>query len=107
MSQIDRWLHSECAQVLDFINSLDLMFVLLHISRIWLPRQFWSTNEIVAVRTARPTLRGVRIGLGAIIVGTTIVGTRFEGVIVVFFFEVGLVEACILGALDRCELVDP
>ena len=36
------WLHSKCAQVLEFVDSLDLMCVLLHI--IWLGQRFWSTN---------------------------------------------------------------
>ena len=37
-SKLIGWLHSECAQVLEFVYSLDLMFVLLHI--IWLPQRF-------------------------------------------------------------------
>ena len=81
------WLHSECAQVLEFVHSLDPMFLLLHL--IWLPQRFWSTNGIVAGRWARPTLRSVPIVLGAIAVGSTIIGTIFEGVIVVFFLDVG------------------
>ena len=68
-------LHSECAQVLEFLNSVDLMFVLLHI--LWLPQRFSSSNGIVAGRWTRPTLCGVQIVLVAIIVGTTIVGTIF------------------------------
>ena len=82
------WLHSQCAQVLEFVDSLDLMFVLLHI--IWLPQPSWSTNGIVAGRWSGPTLCGVRIVLFAIIVGTTIVGTVFVGIIVISFFEVGI-----------------
>ena len=46
-------------------------------------------DKIVAARWARPTLRGLRIILVAIIVGTIIVRTIFEGVIVLFFFEAG------------------
>ena len=42
------WLHSERAQMLEFVDSLDLTFLLLHI--IWLPQRFWSTNGIVAGR---------------------------------------------------------
>ena len=82
------WLHSKFAQVLEFVNSLDLMFVLLHM--IWLPQRFWSTNGIVAGRWSRPSLCGVRIVLVAIMVGATIVGTFFIGVIVIIFFEVGM-----------------
>ena len=76
------WLHSECLQMLEFIDSHGVMFVLLHI--IWLPQRLWSTNLIVAGRWTRPTLRVLQIVLVAIIVGTIIVG-----VIVVFLFEVG------------------
>ena len=82
------WRHSECAQVLDFVDSPDLLFVLLHI--VWLPQRFWSTKGIVAGRRSRPTLCGLRIVLVTSIVGTTIVGTIFVGVIVIFFFEVGI-----------------
>ena len=81
------WLHSKCAQMLEFVDSLHLMFDLLNI--IWLPQGLWSTSGIVAGRWARSTLHGVRIALVAIIVGTTIVGTSFEGVIVALFFEIG------------------
>ena len=31
------WLHSQCAQMREFVDSVDLMFVLLHI--IWLPQR--------------------------------------------------------------------
>ena len=58
-------LHSECAGVLEFVDSLDLMFVLLYI--IWLPQRFWSTNRIVAGRRSLLPLCGVQIVLAAII----------------------------------------
>ena len=62
------WPDSECAQALEFVNSPNLMFVLLHI--IWLLQRFWATNGIVAGRLSRPTLCGVRIVLVVIDVGT-------------------------------------
>ena len=61
------WLHSERAQVSEFVDSLDYMFVLFHI--IWLPQPFWSTNSIVAGRWSGPTLCGVRTVLVVIHVG--------------------------------------
>ena len=61
------WLHSERAQVSEFVDSLDFMVVLFHV--IWLPQCFWLTNSIVAGRWCRPTLCGVRIVLVAIDVG--------------------------------------
>ena len=87
------WLHSECAQVLEFVNNLDLMFVLLQIK--WLPQRFWSMNRILAGRCSRPFLCGVRIVLVAVMVGATIVVTVFIGVIVIGFFQVriGLVRS--------------
>ena len=91
------WLHSECAQMLEYVGSQDLMFVLLHI--IWLPQRLPSTNGIGVGGWARQTLHGIRIVLVAIIVGTTIVRTILEGVIVVFFFEVGSGLVCSSGSL--------
>ena len=61
------WPHSELAQVSEFVDSLDLMFLLLHI--IWLPQRLWSTNSILTERWSRPTLCGVRIVLVVIDVG--------------------------------------
>ena len=55
------WLHSERAQVSEFVDSMDFMFQWFHI--IWLPQPFWSTNSIVAGRWSRPTLCGVGIVL--------------------------------------------
>ena len=60
-------LHSERAQVSEFVDSLDFMVVLFHM--IWLPQRFWSTNSIVAGRWRRPTLCGVQIVLVVIDVG--------------------------------------
>ena len=79
------WLHSKCGRMLEFVDSLDFMFVVLHI--ILLPQRLWSTNLIVAGRWTRLTLRGVGIVLVAIIVGTIIVGTIIVGVIIVFFLR--------------------
>ena len=73
--------------MLAFVDSLHLMFVLLHI--VWLPQRFWSTNRIVDGQWARPTLRVVQIVLSAIIVGSTTVATILEGVTGIFFLEVG------------------
>ena len=61
------WLHSNHAQVLEFIDNLDFMVVLFHV--IWLPQRFWSTSSIAAGRWRRPTLCGVRIVLVVIDVG--------------------------------------
>ena len=52
------WLHSECAQVSEFFNSLDFMVALLHM--IWLPQRFWLLNSIVTGRWRRPTRCGIR-----------------------------------------------
>ena len=61
------WLHSECAQVSEFVDSLQFRVVLLHM--IWLPQQFWHSNSTVAGRWRRPTLCGVRIVFVVIDVG--------------------------------------
>ena len=55
------WLLSKRAQVSELVDSLDFMFILLHI--IWLPQRFWSRNSIVAGLLSRPTLCDVRIVL--------------------------------------------
>ena len=94
------WLHSERAQASEFVDSLDLMVVLLH--TIWLPQRLWLSNSIETGRWRRPTLCGVRIVLVVIDVG---IGWISVGVIVVVLFEVGIgmvrrVVACVLGALD-------
>ena len=83
------WLHSECAWMLEFVYSFELVFVLLHI--IWLPQRFRSTNLIVAGRWTRGTRHGVQIVLVAIMVGTVVVGVIVVGF---SFSEVGSGLVC-------------
>ena len=103
------WLHSERAQMLEFVDSLQVMFVLLH--KIWLAQRLWSTNLIVAGRSTQPTPHGVRIVLVAIIIGTVIVEVIVVGFFF-FFFEVGsrLVRSrgsLRFGSIRLQRLVDP
>ena len=97
-------------KVLGFVDNLDCMFVLLHI--IWLQQWFWSTNRIVAAQWSQPTLCGLRMVFVAIIVGTAIVGTVFLGIIVIFFFQVGIGLVHSSGSLrsrgvEQLGLADP
>ena len=84
------WPHFESAQMLEFVDGFQLVFVLLHI--IHLPQGFRSTNLIVPgwLTRIRPTLHAVRMALVAIIVGIIVVGAIVVGAIVVgVFFDVG------------------